>query len=226
MTSSDKTERNGDETTLFDIADWLWSFRLLALGALVLAALWTSLLVYSATGEPSKKLEMYVSVSASATPIRGVSEIADILATKLASNTISLASAHGANPVILWISDQKFLEEATAKVEEISNQLVADVASQTNLIRPYLDRDVVPDSLAVQYLRNVSFLEAQKTGLLDIATVQVKAYNEPARDLKSLLIPGIICGLGFLGIAAAISFMRSWAAHRRSLLDDYSARKH
>lgn len=208
------------ELTPFDIADWLWSFRWLAAALLVFAAIWTGFLFWTNRGGASNARPIYelaISVYASGTPLRSPSEIGDIYRAGLRATGLVVASEPAAVPLVWRAETQAVADAAAAEAAEIADRLIADVRSQTDFLAPYLQREIVPEVIAGQYLRNIAFLEGVEAGLIEVSRPTVRAVAASSNALGvRLLLPWIACGVLFLGLAGGTTFVSRWRAHRHA----------
>jgi hypothetical protein len=219
------------ELDLFDIADWLWSFRWLALGMAAIALVWTVFALVGARGASAAPAAvtpptylLTINIYSSGTPVRAPADIADIYATRLSSESLRLASNPGAEPIIFTTTDRATAEAGLAAAEQIAEQLVADVRSQAAFLTRYKNEDPLPEAAATQYIRSIAFLEGLQSGLFDLASATVTEHvraevadNESQTNsnmLTRLLMPWIFCGFAFLAIAGSVSFANEWQKRR------------
>jgi hypothetical protein len=207
------------EITPFDIADWFWSFRWLAVSLLLCATVWTAVLFWAARDSNSNSQQSYeliIGLYSSGTPVRSVSAIADIYGARLVSTGLSLASTAGSNPVVLRANSQNEAEVAAVEADQIADQLVADVRSQVNSLAAYMQREDVPEFIAGQYVRNISFLDGVETGLIEVSRTTVREVISPSSGLGiRVALPWIACGVIFFVLAGAVTFVSKWKAYRR-----------
>jgi hypothetical protein len=213
------TRRNPGELSPFDIADWLWSFRWLAGGLILLAAVWTAVLLWtSSSSGPSAppSYQLVINLYTSGTPVRSVPEIAYIYEARLISPKLWLTSAPGANPVVLH-SDSKALAEAAAiQAEEIGAELIAEVRNHMNALAPYMQRDDVSEFVVGQFLKNMAFLQGADSGLTDISRTTINEFIPGRPDSRTnLLLPWLACGVAFLVLAGVVTFVSTWRTRRQ-----------
>lgn len=211
------TRSDAGELSPFDIADWLWSFRWLAAALLLCAAIWSAFLFWTGTSNSNSRpsYELVVSLYASGTPLRSVSEIVDIYRSGLRTAGLVVTSEAGAVPLVWQAESQTLADAAATEARQIADRLIADVRSQNDSLAPYMQREIVPEVIAGQYLRNTAFLDGVETGLIEFSRPTVRAVAAPRSALGvRLLLPWIACGVAFMGLAGGITFVSRWRAHR------------
>lgn len=211
---------NAGELSPFDIADWLWSFRWLAAGLIVCAAIWTALMLLPAgdSNTPEELThQLVIDLYASGTPVRSVSEITDIYRARLVTPELWMVSAVGANPIVLHSYSKNVTEGAATESRQISDELLADVRSLTDSLAPYMQREFVPEMIAGQYIKNTAFLDGVEAGLIEISRPTVSQLDPPSRGGPGarLSLPWVACGVLFLVLAGGITFISRWKAHRQ-----------
>lgn len=215
----EETRLGDGELSPFDIADWFWSFRWLAVALLLLAAIWTAVLFWtersSSSGE-ERAHNVVISIYAGGTPVRSVSEIVGIYRIRLVSPGRTLTSVPGADPLVLHAERKSLADAAVTESNQLAEQLVAEVQAQTDTLGPYMQREVVPEAIAGQYIRNISFLSGVEAGLVQVSSPAVEAVTSAqyAGMEVRLVLPWITCGVLFLALAGAISFVSKWRTRR------------
>ncbi len=217
MVLNENGRRASDEIGLFDVADWLWPFRWLGLAFLATAVIWTGVVFWTGRQAPVAVpgYTVTTNIYPSGTPVREASDIAGILRSRLASGGLAVRSELGANPVVVNVPTNDATKAVIAAVQEVEGELIADVEAQVTILAPLMSSENVPDSVAAQYIKNVSFLDGQANliRLLD-PVVTRRAAAETGTGTTQLLIPWLVCGAAFFAIAGGISFTRAWKVHR------------
>ena len=217
MVSKDNDSRASGEIGLFDVADWLWPFRWLGLAFLTIAVIWTGVVFWTGRQAPAAVpgYTVTTSIYPSGTPVRQSSDIAGILRSRLASVGLTVRSELGANPVVVNVPTNDATKIVIAAVQEVEGELIADVKAQVTILAPLMRSENVPDSVAAQYIKNVSFLDGQANliHLLD-PVVTRRAAAETGTGRTQIMMPWLVCGAAFFAIAGGISFTRAWKAHR------------
>lgn len=213
--------RSGDASELspFAIADWLWSFRWLAVTLLACAAVWTAVLFWTEgngglVGAPG--YNVVIDVYSGGTPVRSASEIVDIYRARMVKAGRFVTSAAGANPIVLQAHSKTLADAAVAESSQLAEQLVAEVKAQTGALATFTQREVVPDFVAKQYIVNTSFVSGVEAGLIQVSRAgveQVTSTRSAGAGLR-LLLPWITCGVLFLVLAGVTSFVSKWRNHR------------
>lgn len=205
-------ESDHSDTSLFDMADWLWSFRWLMLACLAIAIGWM-LWAWQNAKDPAPFYEVKLQIFSGGTPVRGPAEIADILVDGIKTANLELVSAPGSNPVIYRTSDSQMANRVEVDVAPVTAALLAEVVSQQSELSRLLRTN---ENALPQYLSTKSFIEGVKSGLITpvVTTVTLMEASERSR-VVTLLVPAISSGFLFLLIAGGISFSREWKRHRK-----------
>ncbi|KKB08890.1 hypothetical protein [Devosia chinhatensis] len=215
-----QTPRSAGELSPFDIADWLWSFRWLAVALFLGATAWTGSLLFANAGSTAveePRHDLVIGIYRAGTPVRSVTEIADIYGSRLMSPTRALISEAGAAPVVLRAQNRDAAEAAATESSELAMQLVAEVQAQADTLAVYMRREIVPDFIAEQYFTNTAFLAGVQSGLIEISRPVIREVTS-ARGTGPgirLALPWITAGVVFLAVAGVISFVSAWRTRRQ-----------
>lgn len=208
-----------DTIGIFDVVDWLWSFRWLALGLALLAAIGTAYFVLVEKRSPDQAqsgFEVVVDIHGQGTPLRGIAETAEIFESALRSDSLSLVSQSGTVPVIFWTDKKSIAESAEVEGDRIVQLLMAELETRISVLTPLVQRDQATEIATNEYLKTLSFLDGVESGLIEPFRVGMRQASpfEPRAGYILLALPWILAGLVFLLIAGAATSFRAWRRHR------------
>lgn len=222
MAFDDKVTATSSDIGLFDIADWIWSFRWLAIAFVTLAAIWTGIIFWTASKVVPVNTSFVVTITIypSGTPVRNATEISSILSSRLAAMNVRITSALGDSQVVVNVPTNEAVEKVISVAEKLEDDLTSDVQAQLNLLAPLMSNDYVPEYIAAQYVTDATFLAGQ-SGLFRLLdpVVSKRVSNSPEPNRMQLIQPWLFFGLAFGAIAGGITFARKWKEHllRRNL---------
>ncbi|WIY52394.1 hypothetical protein O9Z70_13120 [Devosia sp. YIM 151766] len=205
------TEDNS-EISLFDVADWLWSFRWLMLVCAAIGIVSAFVAWQNSSSTPAPSYEIKLQIFSGGTPVRGPGEIADILVAGLDDPRLELISAPAANPVIFRTGDSQLAGSLRAEIAALTDAMMAEVKTQETELERLLPAN---ENALPLYLETKAFIEGVNSGLVSpiVTTVTASTASERSR-LPALFLPVMASGLAFLLIAGAISFAREWKRRR------------
>lgn len=216
---NEQNTTSAEEISIFEIADWLWSFRWLALTLMFFAAAWSSALIWSGSDSSPAAATYRVTstIFPSGTHIRSASDIASILKERLNSVGVRVETTEGANPVIAAATSSQDAQLAIATAQELEEQLAADVQAQIDLLSRLIQDDNASEFVSSQYVINVSLLDGIRGGLIKIIASSSEEVppqtSGPARGGRFLL-PWALCFGAFIALALGITFAKQWRSHR------------
>lgn len=195
---------DSSEISLFDMADWLWSFRWLMLACLAIAAGW-ALFAWQNIKDPAPLYEVKLQVFSGGTPVRGTAEIVDILVAQLEDPGLEQVSAPAANPVVYRTSDSQLASRVEAGAAPVTEALLEEVRSQETELKRLLRTN---ENALPLYLKTKAFIEGVNSGLVSLVmttviTVTPNTASGRSRTL-ALLIPLMASGFLFLVIAGSV----------------------
>lgn len=205
------TERSSEEISLFDVADWLWSFRWLMLACLAIA-LAGAALSWQGDKPTAAGYEIKLQIFSGGTPARTPGEIADILIAGLKNDDLVLVSAQAANPVIFRASDAETANRAVATAAALTDAVLGEIRQQEVELGHLLASS---DAALPHYLTAKSFNEGVRSGLTPlVATSSAPSPTSQPGRLVGIIVPFLISGFAFVIIAGATSFARAWRERR------------
>jgi hypothetical protein len=201
---------NDAEISLFQVADWLWSFRWLMLACAIGAIGWAG--VAWQNNSPATSFDIKLQIFSGGTPVRRPDEIADILVAGLGKPGLQLVSSPAQNPVIFRASDGQLANSIEEDVAGLTDAMMIEVREQqTELVR------LLPtnETALPHFLRTKAFIEGVNSGLIAPVLTTVSSSEATARSRANVvLLPIVVCGLLFFLTAGAISFGRTWKKRR------------
>jgi uncharacterized protein involved in exopolysaccharide biosynthesis len=211
QTGARMAEDVSEEISLFDIADWLWSFRWLMLVCLAIAIAGAAL-AWQNTKAPEPTYDVKLQIFSGGTPVRGPAEIADIVISGLEDEGLVLKSAQSANPIIFQTTDAQIAGRVEATIATLTDALIEEVRVQ----EVELGRLVQGNETALsQYLMAKSFIEGVRSGLIPLIETSIapSTVSQQSRML-ALLLPVLASGVLFFLVAGTVSFSREWKKRR------------
>lgn len=199
------------EISIFDIADWLWSFRWLMLACAAIAIIWATL-AWQTSKSAVQSYEVRLQIYSGGTPLRSPGEIADIVAAGLSIPMATLVSPPSANPVIFLTDDRQKAERIGAELAPLTEAMIAEAGA----LKIELERLLLTNENALpQYLKTKAFLEGVNSGIVPLIVTSVTPAAGSTRSLmRIILIPVLSCGCLFLLAAGATSFIVEWKKRR------------
>lgn len=195
------------EISLFDIAEWFWSFKWLMLACAIVAIAWIALAWQNVKATPPS-FNVNLQIFSGGTPVRTPEEISDILAAKLDVPGVERLSAPAANPLHYRAADMEKAEAVQSQVDAIVKDMLAEVSAQQDELQRLL---TINETALPQYLEAKSFVESVTSGLISPVVTEISsADTSTTSKITSLVLPVVVCGFVFLLIAGTISFIREW----------------
>lgn len=215
-----------EQLSIYDVAEWFWSFRWLIVGLFALASIWTAILVATSPPQPgadaSSGVQLRVKVLASGTPLRSAEQITDIVSSALNGDEVKMTSFSPATTMLFTAKTSADADAAIAKVGQIESALDKEVRQRIQLLAAERSRVLQSTEFAAsQYLSAVTFVDGIDAGLAKIVDVSVEqqagnaAKGVPVRVLLSrLIIPWAFAAAVFVVATGLITFARGWKRHR------------
>lgn len=206
-------QEDSSEISLFDLVDWLWSFRwfLLLCVAMALAG---AALAWQSTRTLSPSYEVRVQIFSGGTPVRDPAEIADILIAGLKNDGLALVSAQSANPIIFQTADMRIVTQAKQTVETLTAAIIEEVRAQEIELGRLLQGN---ETALPLYLRAKSFNEGTSSGLIPLIVTSIGPGSVSERSrVMAVIMPVLASGVFFFLVAGTLSFVRQWK-NRRAL---------
>jgi hypothetical protein len=199
------------EISLFDVADWLWSYRVLAV-LLALAGLTGAAAVWFFTPPATATFRTTVSVYSSGTPVRTATEITDILLGQLADSIPNVVVGTAASPLMVDFVSTADVETARQTIDALEASLLAEVMK--------LQADTAPlvgtsEAALTLNLDAKAFIEGSNTGLIKIVRVAVQELTAQ-RQLRTPIMVMVAAGFMFLALAGTHSFWTRWRTISRA----------
>lgn len=201
-----------NELTVFDLVDWVWSYRILAAALGVVCVGWIGFITLSPTAS-STEYYVHFRLHPTGTPIRSAAEISGMISSL--SNDAKLVVVAG-EPAQFTAPTEAAARSLAEQLHTLEQGLVAEVATRLDDLAPYLHSDIDGTALTM-YLQSKSFLAGQESGLIDLIDVSESdtAMQAPRSRMSQIVYPVVVCGFAFFAIALLTSFFRSWRGRKR-----------
>lgn len=200
---------NSEMGALYGIADWLWSFKWLAI-ALFLIGLAGAAFMWNAPITTSTSHEVHLDIFRSGTALRGADQISEILSTKISAPDSSLISRRGDNPVIFGVATVSAADEVISQADVIEAQLIDEVTEWRQEIGGLV---VENPSAFSEFARIHAFLAGIDSKLIDLVQPQTKTVQTTSRR-QPWDLPILLSIIAFFGLAVPWTFIRGWRRHR------------
>jgi hypothetical protein len=200
------------EIDIYDIADWLWTFKWLGLVLLVLGLAGSTYIWITSDARRSVQ-EITLTIFSGGNGLQTEEQIAEILGSTAVENGASLLSARATNPVIFSAIDLSSAQAALTAIAAMENLLLDQTRAWVNEITPLIN----DNPAAFESYTNVrSFLNGLDSGLFKLVTVENQEVQLSVSMARNLLPLIAATGL-FLLIALGGSFANSWRNRRSAL---------
>ena len=205
--------------------DWIeaeahfWSLRWLFVLCLVAASGVAAFNVWRAP-PPQTSYSVSLEVYAAGTPVRGASEIADILRGSLAGAHIAVASGRGYVPVVVNAESQAATQDVLATAQKVADQLDVEVQTRMADLANVLGAN---DAALPLYLGAKSYLAARKGGMIQLIRPVISNQIGPDQSLITQVgLPIFLALTLFIAVAMASYGYRRWTRFRNSILSERS----
>ncbi|WP_169196992.1 hypothetical protein [Devosia sp. MC1541] len=196
------------EISIFDVAEWLWSFRWLMLACAVAAVIWAAVAWQMSTRASAPAYEIKLQIFSGGTPGRPPGEVADILAAGLSDSELVLVSAPSANPVVFRTVDRQRADRVSAEVATLADAIISEARARESELERLLPTN---ENALPQYLSTKAFVDGVNSDLVPLIVTNVGPVAVSMRSpTQAILIPVLACGCLFLLIAGAITFVGEW----------------
>lgn len=205
------------ELSLYDVADWIWRYRVLAV-LLLATALVATVLLLLAPGNDRRSYTATFQIYSAGTPVRSAAEISDILASKFRVDSDAVLAGPGS--LTVTFATREAAEGALTTARDVQDSLVAEVTTRLSDVESLIAENEVALSIALQAK---SFLGATKADLITLIHGSVRE-NVIAQPRSILAAPAVFFAFVFFGVASLHSFWRGWRRRRILTVDDSSER--
>ncbi|MET3926357.1 hypothetical protein [Devosia sp. 2618] len=205
-------ENMEQEVSLYDLADWAWSYRFLAL-VFVVIGIAGAVAAWAVPNVATPSYRASFTIYTAGTPVRTAAEIAEILAGQLSDTAAIITSDPGANPVTAEMSSSGN-DTAASTAANVEASLVAEVQERQSVTLPLISGT---EGALELNLTADSFLAAHRDGLIKLIQPEFSEQS-PGRSIRDSIIIIVASGALFFLIAGMHSFWIHWRRHRREKL--------
>ncbi|MDV3253786.1 hypothetical protein DevBK_20795 [Devosia sp. BK] len=219
-----------EQFSIYDVAEWFWSFRWLIIGLLALAGIWTAVLVVTTpsqpVAEPTSEVQLRVKVLASGTPLRSAEQISDIVSSALDGDEVKMTSISPTTTMLFTARTMADAEAIMDKLQQIDTALETEVRQRVQLLANEESRVLQSTEFAAsQYLGAVTFVGGIDAGLIKIVDAYLEKQPGSAANavpvrvfLSRLILPWAFAGAVFVVVTGVMTFARGWKRHRSGRL--------
>ncbi|MBJ7579360.1 hypothetical protein JHC09_15900 [Devosia sp. MC532] len=189
---------------VYDIADWLWSFKWMAAAFLILGLAGSAYMWRAGDAPPSK--EIILSVFPGGNVVWSDVQIVEILSATAMESGARVLPSGAASQVVLSVQEAGSEKAVIAVIAEVEGLLLNQTRAWVDEITPLINQN---SAAFDSYATARAFLKGLDSGMIKLVAVESREVPRPTSIMRQLLPLGAACGL-FLLLACGRSFVVGW----------------